>query len=248
LSWTSKTLTPALLALALVGSGSALAETIVVKSVGPSAKAYPPGKSLPDNSRVTLGKLDVLTILDGRGTRVFKGPGIFSTTASTTTNSAIGSMLRNTGTRQVRTGAVRTVGASAVARPPSVWLIDATKSGTVCVAGTEAVSIWMPSKEAASSITITRISDGKSVPVAFRPMLSTRAWPSAELPISNNGQFKVSGDGLPVPVSLRFVLLGLNPQGIESTASALIKSGCNAQLDLLVEAVAVPAVEEGPSG
>jgi hypothetical protein len=79
-------------------------------------------------------------------------------------------------------------------------------------------------------------------------MLSTRAWPSAELPISNNGQFKVSGDGLAVPVSLRFVLLGLNPQGIESTASALIKSGCNAQLDLLVEAVAVPAVEEGPSG
>ncbi len=248
MSWIKTKFTPGFLALALVGGGSAAAETIVVKSVGPSAKTYPPGKSLPDNSRVTLGKLDVLTILDGRGTRVFKGPGVFSTTASTTTNSAIGSMLRNTGTRQVRTGAVRTVGASAVARPPSVWLIDATKSGTVCVAGTEAVSIWMPSKDTVSNLTITRLSDGKAVPVAFKPLSSTRAWPSAELPISSDGQFKVSGGGLAAPVTLRFALLGPNPQGLESTASALIKAGCNAQLDLLVEAVAVPAVEEGPSG
>ena len=247
MSWTSTTIIRCASAVALVSAGAGMAETIVVKSTGPSAKAYPPGKSIPDNSKVALKAGDSVTILDGRGTRVLKGPGLFATTASTQTNSSIGALLRNTGTRQVRTGAVRGTGTE-VSRPPNVWMIDSSKSGTVCVAGTEAVSLWAPPHEQPASLTLTRLSDGKAVPIALRPGQTVKAWPTADLPITNGSQFRVSGDGMASPISLRFATLGPDPQGLEGTASALIKAGCNAQLDLLIETVAVPSGEDAPAG
>lgn len=247
MSWTRKSLAGLSATLALAFATAAFAETIVVKSTGPSAKAYPPGKSIADNSKVALKAGDSITILDGRGTRVLKGPGVFATTASTATSSTIGALLRNTGTRQVRTGAVRGTGSEAV-RPPNVWLVDLSKSGTVCVAGTESISMWTPPHEEAASLTLTRATDGKSVPIALRAGQSVKAWPIVELPITNGSQFRVSGDGMTNPITLRFVTLGPNPQGLEGTAAALIKSGCNAQLDLLIETVAVPSDEDAPAG
>lgn len=247
MSWTSKAIVRCAAAIALMIAGGAVAETIVVKSSGPSTKAYPPGKSIPDNSKVALKKGDSVTILDGRGTRVLKGPGVFSTTASTQTNSSIGALLRNTGTRQVRTGAVRGTGTESL-RPPNVWMIDSSKSGTVCVAGNESVSLWTPPRELASSITLIRVSDGKAVPLPLRPGQTVKAWPTVDLPITNGSQFRVSGDGMANPVNLRFATLGPDPQGLEGTAAALIKAGCDAQLDLLIETVAVPSAEEAPAG
>ncbi len=235
-------------ALALSSASAALAETIVVKSAGPSARSYPPGKSIPDNSKLTLKSGDSVTILDGRGTRIFKGPGLFATTASTATDSSFSALLRNTGTRQVRTGAVRGAGTTVQTRPASVWLVDASKSGTVCVAGTGSVSLWIPPHDAAANLTITRQSDGKSVPVAMRALQSVKAWPLADLPIKAGEQFKIAGHGFANPAVVRFAVLGPNPQGLESTASALIKAGCNAQLDLLIETVSAPADAELPVG
>jgi hypothetical protein len=130
-----------------------------------------------------------------------------------------------------------------VARPPNVWLVDSSKSGTVCFAGPDPVSLWSPAKEQASNLTITRVSDGKSVAVSLRPGQSVKSWPMAELPIADGAQFKVSGDGIASPVTLRFAALGPDPQGLEGTAAALIKAGCNAQLELLIETLAVPAEE-----
>ena len=88
MSWINSFAKPAVATLSLFVAGATLAETIVVKSVGPSARAYPPGKSIADNSKVALKAGDSLTILDGRGTRVLKGPGSFATTASTATGSS----------------------------------------------------------------------------------------------------------------------------------------------------------------
>jgi hypothetical protein len=235
-------------AIALSASGFAVAQTIVVKSAGPSAKAYPPGKSIAVNSNVALKTGDTLTILDGRGTRVLKGPGTFSTTSSTATASSYGSLLRNTGTRQVRTGAVRGITGGPAVRPPNVWLIDASKSGTVCVAGTEAVSLWMPAHQAETAITVTRVSDGKSVPLTLRAMQSVKAWPATEFPINNGDQFRVAMAGMSNSSLITFAKLGPNPQGLEGTAAALIKAGCNAQLDLLIETVSASSVEDGTAG
>ena len=46
---------------------TAQAATIVVRSNGPSAGAYPPGKSLPTGAAITLRAGDVVTVLDAGG-------------------------------------------------------------------------------------------------------------------------------------------------------------------------------------
>jgi hypothetical protein len=225
----------------------ASAKAIVLKSSGPSAKAFVPGKPIADNITVTLKAGDVVTLLDGQGTRVLKGPGTFSTTVNTQTSSNFASVLKNTGTRQVRTGAVRGAVSEALVRPTNVWLVDTTKSATVCVADTSAVSFWSPTGEQGGSVTLTRVSDGKSVPVELRPMQLVKAWPTAELPISDGAQYRVTR-GAEAPITLRFATMGPNPQGVESTISGFIRAGCNAQLDLLVEAISPQATEEKSAG
>jgi hypothetical protein len=110
------------------------------------------------------------------------------------------------------------------------------------------VSVWVPPHDAASNLTFTRIADGRSASLAFRSLQTVKSWPAAELPIRNGDQFRVSGDGMINPVTIRFVALGPNPQGLERTASALITAGCSAQLDLLIETVAAPGDMETPAG
>ena len=92
------------------------------------------------------------------------------------------------------------------------------------------------------------MSDGKSMPVALRPMQSVKAWPTAELPINDGAQYRVSRDGVEAPVTLRFATMGPNPQGVESTISGFVRSGCNAQLDLLVETISPQTDEDKSAG
>jgi hypothetical protein len=250
LSWTNKALALGAAALSLLSADVAVAnaKAIIVKSSGPSAKAFVPGKAIADNSTVTLKAGDVITLLDGQGTRVLKGPGTFSTTANTQTSSNVATVMKNTGTRQVRTGAVRGAVSEASVRPTNVWLVDTTKSATVCVADTNAVSLWTPTGEQGGNITLTRVSDGKTLPVALRPMQSVKAWPTAELPIADGSQYRVLRDGVETPVTLRFAAMGPNPQGIENTIAGFVRSGCNAQLDLLIETMSAQVVEDKSAG
>lgn len=248
MSWTNKSLACAAAAFALFSTNVAVAnaKAIVIKASGPSAKAFTPGKAIADNSTVTLKAGDVVTLLDGQGTRVLKGPGTFSTTASTQTASNLSTVLKNTGTRQVRTGAVRGAVSDAPVRPTNVWLIDTTKSGTVCVADTSVASLWTTTGEKGGSITLTRVSDGKSMSIALLPMQTVKAWPVADMPISDGAQYRVTREGGEATATIKFATMGPSPQGVENTISGFIRSGCNAQLDLLVETIS-PASEASPS-
>jgi hypothetical protein len=249
LFWTNSALALSAAALTLIGTTAAMAETIVVRSNGPSAKSYPPGKALADKSVVALKAGDSVTILDGRGTRVLKGPGNFSTTASSAAaGSSFGQLLRNTGARQARTGAVRGTGATGPARSPNLWFVDVSKSGTICLADTSTISLWRAGAATAQPLSLTRVSDGKSVAVDFRAGQSVRAWPVADLPAADGAQFRLSGPGMAAPATIKIAALGPNPQGLDGTASALIRKGCNAQLDLLIETVALPSGEAAPTG
>ena len=248
MSWTKKNLALGVAALALINVNVAVARAIVIKSAGPSVKSYTPGKVIADNSSVTLKAGDTLTLLDGQGTRVLKGPGVFATTATTQTSSNLTTMFKNTGTRQVRTGAVRGVNTGAPPRPSNIWLIDTSKSATVCVADTSAVSLWTPSGEAVSKLTLTRVSDGKSVPLDMRPMQSVRAWPIEELPITDASEFRVTREASAASVTLHFATLGPNPQGVENTIASFVRSGCTTQLDMLIEAMSARLADETPAG
>lgn len=229
-------------ALALISAGTVTAGTIVVASAGPSAKSFPPGKSLADGGKVTLRAGDALTILDGRGTSVLRGPGTFATSAvATTSNSTLTALMRNTGKRIGRTGAVR-----GTDQPPSLWLIDASVSGTVCVPGAESVKFWRQSSERPASLTVTRVKDGKVMPLTFKVGFSEVAWSAADMPLDFGSQYRVSGEGMNGASTLQFANLGPNAAGIETTISSLVQMGCTAQLKRLVDTLAVPAAEPAP--
>src|SRR4051812_45170409 len=84
LSWgRNSSVTRAAIGALLVAAGiPASAAVLVVRSTGPSAAAYPPGRSLPDNARLTLRAGDAVIVLGAGGTRSFRGPGVFSPSAA----------------------------------------------------------------------------------------------------------------------------------------------------------------------
>ena len=55
----------------------AIAKAVVVRSLGPSAKSYPPGKSLPDTAKILLQQGDSVTVVGGNSARTLRGPGTF---------------------------------------------------------------------------------------------------------------------------------------------------------------------------
>ena len=238
-----------LIAISLFASTAATAETIVVRSTGPSAKSYPPGKSLADNAKLLLKAGDTLTILDGRGTRVLKGPGNFSTTvaARTATDSTLNQLVRNTGTRQARTGATRGASSSLT----NLWHVDTSKSGTMCIADPTAIPFWRAGKEQPATLTLVRLRDNKSFELAFRAGQEVKTWQPGDVPLVDGDQFRLSGDALASPTQLRFVVMGPNAAGIEATASTLLSKGCSMQFDrlvALVESVSPPSDEDQPIG
>jgi hypothetical protein len=234
--------------LALLGGSTALAaKTIIVKSAGPSATAYPPGKPLAETARLALKAGDTITILDAKGTRVFRGPGNFAIAGNATATVMGGNIMQNTGARQIRTGAVRGGGGMRMSRPANIWMIDISKSGTVCYNGTEAVRLWVPRGAGAPAMTLTRLSDNKSVPLALRAGQMIASWPVAEMPLTNGAQFRIAGNGAAIPVTLKFASVG-GAQGLDGTAAALISAGCMAQLDHLIEPTAIVTLDEESEG
>src|SRR5918997_3707208 len=132
-----------------LSSTAAVASVVVVRSLGPSAKAYPPGKTLPDSGSISLKGGDVVTLLGPSSAKTLRGPGNFDT-KQVALASAAG--------RRGRFGALRT---GEVARNPSIWDLDATQSGKLCVTRAGKVTLWRPDADSAAKIKI-RSADGKS--------------------------------------------------------------------------------------
>ena len=218
----------ALAALLVTGAASAAANVLVVRSSGPSAKNYPPGRSLPDNARIVLQASDTLVVLDRGGTRTFRGPGTFSpgTAARAGTRSAASS-----GDRRARIGAVRTAGL--VPRGPTIWHVDISQSGTICLASTTDVMLWRPDSTEAATVTITA-PGGESQSLQWPAGQATIAWPAA-LGIANGGEYRFRQPGVAVPTRITFKTLASEPTDLTEVAAALIENQCQEQLDLLVE-------------
>ena len=209
---------------ALLTSTAATAAVLVVRSSGPSAPAYPPGKALPDNHVLKLKASDTIVLLDARGTRTLQGPGRFGVSANsapvTTTASA------GTSARRVRLGAVRGTGTR------SVWQADLGRSGNVCVANPADLGLWRPDASGEARAVLTDSASGKSAEVAFAAGQSIAPWPST-LPASSGTRIAVTGLGAPTDITLR--VLAPVPTGLEAMAQGLIRADCEAQLDVLID-------------
>lgn len=226
----------ALAAIVAISATAAAANILVVRSSGPSARSYPPGRSLPPNARVTLRQGDMIVLLDGRGTRTLRGPGNYAAgaAAQVTTRSAL---TVNNGGRVGRVGASRNVPEQP--RSPSIWHVDASQSATVCVADASNLILWRPSATRTVRLSIAPAT-GAPRTVTWTAGQSTLAWP-ADLRVSDNSEYRLSADGVPTPTRLRFRILPAAPSGLEAQAAAFIQNGCQAQLDVLIETVQLPA-------
>lgn len=213
----------AIASAALLVSTSAAAAVLVVRSSGPSAAIYPPGKALPDTHMLKLKASDTIVLLDSRGTRTLRGPGSFSVLASAapTLSSA---NTAGTSARRVRLGAVRGAGTR------SVWQADLSRSGNVCVANPSELTLYRADASSAADVTLVD-STGKKADVHFEANQSDAAWPAA-LPVTSGTRINVSG--LEAPATLTLRVLSPVPSGLEGMAQSLIRADCQAQLDVLI--------------
>ena len=227
------------LALAfLLGTAAtaASADILVVRSTGPSAKMYPAGKSLPESAKLSLKQGDMLVVLDGRGTRMIRGPGNFAAGAAQAAQPT--QVASATPARRARIGAVRGSTLNAPPRPATLWQVDVSKSSNICLADANNVTLWR--SDATKPVTLNIMRDGGgSQKVSWPAGQSTVAWPS-ELAISDSVQYSLTWDGAAAPTRLKFRTLPNKPSGLEDMASSLIINKCDAQLDLLIETVKLP--------
>jgi hypothetical protein len=210
---------------ALVASTAVPAAVLVVRSSGPSAAAYPPGKALPDTHMLKLKPSDLIVLLDSRGTRTLQGPGSFSVSASagpaTKTPGTAG-----TSARRVRLGAVRGTSSR------SVWQADLGRSGNVCIANPADFGLYRADTSAEAHVTLSDAASGKNADILFASGQSVAAWPSS-LPITSGARVSVSG--LATQTSLTLRVLSPVPTGLEDMAQSLIRADCKSQLDVLID-------------
>jgi hypothetical protein len=201
-------------------STAAVASVVVVKSLGPSSKTYPVGKTLPDSASFSLKGGDVVTVLGPNSAQTLRGPGNFE---------AKQVALASAAGKRGRFGALRT---AEIARNPSIWDLDVTQSGKVCVNNGN-VQLWRPDSQAAVKVSI-RSSDGKSQEVAWAAGKANAAWPKG-LPISNSAQYQIAWPDTGDASNIEFITVSSAPTDLVGAAQLLIENGCQNQLDLLVQ-------------
>jgi hypothetical protein len=208
-------------AAAILSSSAATASVVVVKSLGPSSKAYPPGKTLAESARISLQGGDVVTVLGPASAQTLRGPGSFAAGQMT---------LASAEAKRGRFGALR---ASEVATNPSIWDIDVTQSGKVCVTNASKVQLWRPETEGDVKISI-RSAEGKSQDLDWAAGKASASWPAA-LPIASGAEYQIEWPETGDKSSLTFVTVPNAPTDLVGAAQMLIENGCQHQLDLLVE-------------
>ncbi|MES2136811.1 MAG: hypothetical protein V4502_07100 [Pseudomonadota bacterium] len=206
---------------ATLGSTAALANVVVVKSLGPSSKAYPPGKTFPESAKISLQGGDVLTVLGPASAQTLRGPGLFD---------AKQVALASAASQRGRFGALR---AAEITHNPSVWDIDVTQSGKICVNDASKLQLWRPDTETEATVEI-RGDDGTSQQLSWAAGKALTAWPSA-LPIRNGASYSIEWPDTGEKSSIDFVSVPKAPGDIVGAAQVLIENGCQKQLDLLVE-------------
>jgi hypothetical protein len=196
---------------------------LVLRSAGPSATAFPPGRSIAESAPIVLKPGDVLTVLVSNATRVLRGPGSFRLAAAAK-SAAAGFNVRG------RFGAMRS---GEIPSSPSLWHVDVSQSGTVCVPPDSKLELWRPEAESAVTLTIAE-PGGANQQVQWATGASELAWPSA-LPLAEGGEYRLTWTGNEDPTRLKFARLAALPADPAGLAQALIDKGCQSQLDLFID-------------
>ena len=225
------------IARAMTGVASQAA-VLVVRSSGPSAKAYPAGKALAENQPIQLRNNDVVILLDSRGTRTLRGPGTYSTSVSNGgSTSAIAALSGQSNARRSRVGAVRG-GPTGATSGRNVWQADIGRSGNVCIANPADIGLYRADSDTAGRVTLKQLGSNNIATVDFAAGQKNAAWP-ATLPVGAGNRYEVRGIGPTITLSARPI--APVPAGLEGLAQSLIRNDCQAQLDVLIDTFASPS-------
>lgn len=230
----------AVLAFAAGEISYAAAEVLILRSLGPSARNYPAGRRVADNTRFTLRPGDSVVVLVGGATRTLRGPGTFTAVGPGSVRSA---QVQS----RVQTGAVRGNEGEEVRRPANVWHVDVSQGGRACIVAGQRPTLWRPNAANAVRLTITP-QNGRPQTLDWAAGQETLSWPAA-IPMTSDGSYQLSwtGSGRPVRLMPR-VLNGIAPDNVEAVATALIANQCHGQLDVLIATRQVPETGRGSSG
>jgi hypothetical protein len=237
-------------ALAVAGAALALPLAamagVVVKSTGPSATRYPVGTKIDDDASITLKAGDVVTVLTSDGTRVIKGAGTFRVgDRPQVAADRFASLTRKRAATRVRTGAVRGEDDAPVSNP-SLWYVDVTRSGTICLYDLATVRLWRAGTQGTSTYRIADHDGTAQAEVTFDDTVTVAALDPARLPITENGHYMITAPDGSTTVHINFVLLAEDYEAPDALAEALIAKGCSVQLETL--AASLEASAEGNGG
>jgi hypothetical protein len=235
-------------AVAMAGAALALPVAalagVVVKSTGPSAATYRVGTKLDDNATITLKAGDVVTVLTDKGTRVIKGAGTFRVgDRPQVAADRFASLTRKRAATRVRTGAVRG-DADETATNPSLWYVDVTRSGTICLYDLATVRLWRPGNEGTSTYTIADQA-GTTAQVSFDDTVTVAALDPARLPITEGGRYTITAPDGSAAAAVTFVLLAEDYAAPDALAEALIAKGCTVQVEALAASLESAAEAAG---
>jgi hypothetical protein len=163
----------------------------------------------------------VVTVLGPSSAQTLRGPGLFPA----------GQMaLASAASQRGRFGALR---AAEIAKNPSIWDIDVTQSGKICVANAGKLQLWRPDTDDSVKVTI-RAADGKAEDAIWAAGNASAAWPSA-LPVKTGAEYQIEWPDSGDKSSVTFVTVPSSPPDLVGAAQMLIQNGCQNQLNLLVE-------------
>jgi hypothetical protein len=231
-------LTAAAAIAAIACVGTAAAQSMVVRSTGPSAGKYPAGAKLKSADKLTLVAGDKIVLMQAGKTRTLSGPGTFGATGTVQASQSLGGnvtrMLAKGPTMRSRGGFSRgdTV-VTAEARAPNLWLLDYREAGTFCVLDPAVLMLWRPNMEGDTALEIE--SAGKKTTVAIVDGANFRKWPTDVLPVKYGTDYRLSGGGLAKPVTVRFAGIENAPDTVEGSIDMLMTKGCSPQLNRLVD-------------
>jgi len=229
------------LALAAIAAAAmpvaAVQAGVVVASSGPSAKTYPVGKKLGATDKVVLQNGDTLTVLDEKGTRVFKGPVTASLAARTSADRSgtFALLTRQRSATKVRTGAVRGDEEGPITRP-NLWYVDVRESGPMCLANPAEVRLWRPATTGEALYAIGPDGAKASSKAAFGDGEMLTVWDLSQSPVTDGAKYVVAGQN-GTPSEITFRVLDSVPAAPEDLALKLIEKGCTAQLNVLSTAM-----------
>lgn len=238
---TSRWAVSALAAGAALAMAAAAQAGVVVKSTGPSSSRYPVGTKLDDNAAITLKAGDVVTVLTADGTRVVKGAGTFRVgDRPRVAAERFSSLTRKRAATRVRTGAVRGESDDTVTNP-SLWYVDVTRSGTICLYDLATVRLWRPGTQGVGTYRMFNRDNGAAVDVSFDDTVMIAALDPARLPIVEGAPYIVTGPDNATSAQINFVLLSEDYTAPDALAEALIAKGCTVQLEALASSLEASA-------